>query len=184
MHTQNIIQPTRRWLETLVVGMDLCPFAAAELVDERVRFAVTWVDSEERLLAALQAELERLDEDASVETTLLIHPGVLGEFGEYNQFLNRADNLLESNGWVGCYQVASFHPDYRFAGTAPDAAQNYTNRSPYPMLHLLREASVERAIAGYGDTARIPARNIALLEDLGRERMESLLQGCIDANEC
>jgi hypothetical protein len=114
-----------------------------------------------------------------VETTLLIHPKVLQDFYDYNQFLNYADDLLVEMGLEGVYQVASFHPDYQFSDTASDAAENYTNRSPYPLLHLLREASLERAIADTPDAAEIPARNINLMNSIGQDKLKALIQGCL-----
>jgi hypothetical protein len=108
---------------------------------------------------------------AEVETTLLIHPGVLTAFADYNDFLPAADALVRRLGLRGVIQIASFHPDYRFAGTDPDAVENYTNRSPYPMLHLLREASVTEVAADPDYLAGIPARNVALLRRLGRDEV-------------
>ena len=165
-------------METLVVGLNFCPFAKRELVQNRVRFSVSDAVTEEQLLVDLQAELELLSSDEAVETTLLIHPKVLQDFYDYNQFLSRADNLLAQIGLVGVYQIASFHPDYQFGGTEPDDVENYTNRSPYPMLHLIREESLERAIANYPDSDRIPERNIALLKSLGRDKIQALLEVC------
>ena len=177
------IGPVRHWVETVVVGLNLCPFAKRELVNDRVRFSVSEAETEEQLLADLQAELELLDNDEAVETTLLIHPGVLQDFFDYNQFLNYVDSLLTQMELEGVYQVASFHPDYQFSGTRPDDVENYTNRSPYPMLHLIREDSLERAIAGYPHPERIPERNIELLESLGRDKMQALLKACYDVVE-
>jgi hypothetical protein len=174
------IGPVRHWVETVVVGLNLCPFAKRELVNDRVRFSVSEAETEEQLLADLQAELELLNDDEAVETTLLIHPGVLQDFFDYNQFLNYVDSLLVHMELEGVYQVASFHPDYQFSGTRPDDVENYTNRSPYPMLHLIREDSLERAIAGYPHPERIPERNIELLESLGRDKLQALLKACYD----
>ncbi|MGB5396848.1 MAG: DUF1415 domain-containing protein [Gammaproteobacteria bacterium] len=174
----NTIEAVKRWLESVVIELNLCPFARRELVRNRVRFSVTKAESEAQLLAALQTELELLTADDSVETTLLIHPGVLQDFYDYNQFLDSADVLLVQLELDGIYQVASFHPDYQFADTDPDDVENYTNRSPYPLLHLIREASLSRAIDSYPDTHLIPERNIALLKSMGREKMQVLLQAC------
>lgn len=174
-----VIEAVRRWLQRVVVGMNLCPFAKRELVKDRIRFVVTDAPSEDRLLAALQSELQRLESDAAIETTLLIHPHVLQAFCDYNQFLDVADQLLVQMQLDGVYQIASFHPDYQFAGTAPDAAENYSNRSPYPLLHLLREDSLEHAIAGYPDVEQIPARNIALMNATGRKSLHAMLQSCV-----
>ncbi len=173
------IEPVRRWVEQVVIGLNLCPFAKAELLDNRIRFAVSQATSEQQLLADLQTELQRLDRETGVETTLLIHPSVLTDFDGYNQFLDLADGLLRSLQREGIYQIASFHPDYQFAGTEPDDAENYTNRAPYPLLHLLREASLEQAIDNYPGVEQIPQRNIDLLESMGREKMQALLGACI-----
>jgi len=180
---EKTIGPVRHWVETVVVGLNLCPFARRELVNGRVRFSVSEAETEEQLLADLQAELELLNNDEAVETTLLIHPGVLQDFFDYNQFLSYVDRLLMQMELEGVYQVASFHPDYQFSGTRPDDVENYTNRSPYPMLHLIREDSLERAIASYPDPDRIPERNIELLESLGRDKMQALLKACYDVVE-
>jgi len=181
MNQTEIAGNVRQWLESLVIELNLCPFAKRELVKDRVRFAVTPAASEAALLQALHVELQLLEQDASIETTLLIHPQVLQAFSDYNQFLNAADNLLAGMGMDGVFQIASFHPDYQFGGTAPDDAENYTNRSPYPLLHLLREASLERVIADTLDVAEIPVRNIALMNGMGREQLQQLLQSCFSA---
>lgn len=173
-----IVGAVRHWVETVVVDLNLCPFAKRELVKNRVRFAVTQATTKVLLLKALQVELELLSSDPSVETTLLVHPDVLQDFYDYNQFLNDADDLLAQLNFSGIYQVASFHPDYQFAGTSPVDAENYTNRSPYPMLHLIREESLERAIAGYPDVDGIPARNTELMNSLGADKLRVLLKAC------
>ena len=166
-----------------MIGLNLCPFAKRELLQNRVRFSVTEATTEEQLLVDLQAELELLNSDEAVETTLLIHPEVLQNFYDYNQFLNYADNLLVQMELEGVYQIASFHPDYQFSGTGPDDVENYTNRSPYPMLHLIREESLEQAIANYPDPDQIPVRNVELLKSMGREKMQVLLQACFHEAE-
>ena len=165
-------------METVVVGLNLCPFAKRELVKNSVRFSVSCAESEEQLLADLQEELEVLDRNESIETSLLIHPRVLQSFYDYNQFLDYADGLLLQMNLEGVYQIASFHPQYQFGGTEPDDAENYTNRSPYPMLHLLREESLERAIADYPDSDLIPERNIELMRRMGHEKLQALLESC------
>ena len=175
----NVINSTRKWVESVVVNLNLCPFARKALIDNRVRFSVTEAVTEERLLDELQDELSLLDHEPTIETTLLIHPGVLQEFDHYNQFLDKADRLLEILQLQGVYQVASFHPDYRFAGTNRDDVENFTNRSPYPVLHLIREDSLERALADFPNVDHIPARNIALMENLGRQKMITIMQACM-----
>lgn len=168
----------RQWLASFVIDLNLCPFAKRELVNDRVRFAATPAATQDDLLQALATELESLQRDDSVATTLLIHPQVLQDFRDYNQFLDAVDGLLLDLQLDGVFQVASFHPDYQFADTAPDDAENYTNRSPYPMLHILREASLERVIADTPDVAQIPIRNVALMNEMGRESLQQLLQAC------
>jgi hypothetical protein len=179
VNVPEIEQATRQWLEEVVIGLNLCPFARKELVNHRVRFVVSAADSEDDLLMDLQAELRFLEEHPETETTLLVHPHALADFDVYNDFLAAADGLLEVLQLDGIYQVASFHPDYRFAGTGAEDAGNYTNRSPFPMLQLLREASVERAVDSHPDPDAIPARNIALMEELGAEAMRQRLSRII-----
>jgi hypothetical protein len=178
-----IAEPVRQWVETVVVDLNLCPFAKRELVKNRVRFTVTQAKTEEQLLIALQTELELLSREPSIETTLLIHPDVLHDFYDYNQFLSYADGLLLQMKMEGVYQIASFHPDYQFAGTESADAENYTNRSPYPMMHLIREESLERAIAAYEDVDKIPLRNTELMNTLGKDKLRKLLQACFDGSK-
>lgn len=178
---ETIILAVRQWVDTLVVGMNLCPFAKRELVKGRVRFVVTHATTEEQLLTVLKAELEVLNLDTEIETTLLIHPDVLQDFYDFNDFLNFTDRLLVEMDLEGVYQIASFHPDYQFGGTEPEDAENYTNRSPYPVLHLIREESLERAIASYPDVNEIPERNIALMNELGSEKLQQLLKSFINS---
>ncbi|MBK1873563.1 DUF1415 domain-containing protein [Marinobacter sp. 1-3A] len=178
MSEGTVVQATRKWVEDVVVGYNLCPFAKRELVRDRVRFVVSEADNEDSLLQALQTELLRLDDEPEIETTLLIHPHVLQDFADYNEFLGAADGLLTYLDMEGIYQIASFHPEYQFAGTESNDAENYTNRSPYPMLHLLREASLESAIDNHPDVDGIPPRNIELMNNLGAEKMRALLAEC------
>ncbi|MEE8307500.1 MAG: DUF1415 domain-containing protein [Gammaproteobacteria bacterium] len=181
MEDRDVVRAIRRWVETVVVELDLCPFANRELVNNRVRFAVTAANSEQQLLMALEAELQLLSRDPSVETTLLIHPRVLDDFYDYNEFLGVADRLLVEMTLEGVYQIASFHPRYQFSGTHQDAAENYTNRSPYPVLHMIREESLDKVIAGFPDVDQIPRRNIKLMNSLGQKKLQALVQACFDA---
>ena len=169
---------TRRWLERAVIGLNLCPFAKAVYVKEQVRFVLSEARDSDVLYQQLHAELLWLrDADPQqTDTTLIVHPHVLTEFLDYNDFLDLADGLVAELGLEGEIQIASFHPDYQFAGTARDDVGNCTNRSPYPTLHLLREASVERAVAAFPDPDAIVARNIATLERLGNEGWRALLK--------
>lgn len=173
---EDIVKSVRKWVNTFVMDMNLCPFAKSEMLNNRVRFATTKAISEEELLRSLQDELEFLNSDSSVETSLLIHPNVLQDFHDYNQFLSYADELLQDMGLEGIYQIASFHPHYQFGGTNPDDAENYTNRSPYPLLHLIREASLERAIEEYPDVDQVPIRNVALMNSLGHSKLQKLFE--------
>lgn len=161
---------TRAWVEGIVIGLDLCPFAGEPWREGRVRLRVSDAETPERLAVHLEEELARLDREpvTAIETTLLIHPYVLVEFDAYNQFLDVADHLLEELGLVGKIQIASFHPDYRFAGAPVDDPANATNRSPHPMLHLLREESVAVATRSHPDPKGIPARNAEKLRRRAR----------------
>ncbi len=173
-----IIESVQRWVEQFIIELNLCPFAKREVAKNRVRYVVTEATTEEQLLVALEAELHFLGESTSIETTLLIHANVLREFYDYNQFLNMADDLLQEMDLDGIFQIASFHPQYQFGGTKICDAENYTNRSPYPILHLLREDSLEKAIADYDDVSKIPVRNIELMNDLGEEKLKAMLNYC------
>ena len=163
------IEDTQKWLMKAVIGLNLCPFAKAVVVKDRVRYRVCLSSVSQDVLQMLADELQFLvSADASVvETTLLIAPYALPDFLDFNEFLGECNTLLESQGLEGELQVADFHPDYQFAGEAPDAMGHFTNRAPYPTLHLLRESSLDEAVAVYPDAALIFERNIASLESLG-----------------
>ncbi len=178
MDRAHYIQAVRRWLESMVIGLNLCPFAKREMVRNRIRITVSEAVDEAGLLSDLHAELDLLAEDRLLETTLLIHPMVLNDFNDYNTFLDLADALLRETDMEGRYQIASFHPDYQFADSETDDLENYTNRSPFPLLHLIDEQTLEQRIAAYPDTENIPAINITTLKELGREKVEALLNAC------
>jgi hypothetical protein len=165
------IAATRRWLERAVIGLNLCPFAKAVHAKGQVRYVLSDADTPQALLEQLGEELLRLRDTPAetVDTTLLVHPQVLTDFLDYNDFLDDADALVEALGLDGVLQVASFHPDYRFAGTDPDDIGNFSNRAPFPTLHLLREDSVERAVVAFPDPDAIVERNIETLRKLGAE---------------
>ena len=173
------IAATRRWVERAVIGLNLCPFAKAVYVKQQVRIVVSDATTERALLAQLGEELALLRDTPpdTVDTTLLVHPQVLGDFLDYNDFLDDADGLVAAMDLEGVLQVASFHPQYQFAGAAPSDVSNYTNRAPWPTLHLLREDSVERAVAAFPDPGVIVERNIATLDELGVEGWNKLLAG-------
>ena len=163
------IGATRRWVERAVSGLNLCPFAKAVYMKQQVRFVLSDASTPEALLEELAEELVLLrdiDPD-QVDTTLIVHPDVLTDFLDYNDFLDNADAAVEALDLQGVIQVASFHPDYQIAGTMPDDISNYTNRSPYPTLHLLREASIDRAVEAFPDADVIVERNVKTLDALG-----------------
>jgi uncharacterized protein len=174
--TDEIIALTRRWLERSVIGLNLCPFASGPYRENRIYFRVSQQRTASGLLEDLAAELKNLHaaDPLHRETTLLIHPWVLTDFLEYNDFLEACDSAIDDLCLEGELQVASFHPQYQFADTHREDIENFTNRSPYPMLHLLREASVERAIGAAGDTEAIYLRNIRTLRDLGHAGWQRL----------
>ena len=174
-----VIAETRHWLERAVIGLNLCPFARAEYVRNRIAFRVSAAMTPEALVSDLEAALRELvaANPERIETTLLIHPWVLGDFLEYNEFLGEADALLVRLGLEGVVQIASFHPEYRFAGEDPGDMSHCTNRSPYPILHLLREASVERAVRSGEPAETIVARNLKTLRALGPEGWRRLVSG-------
>ncbi|ENO87994.1 DUF1415 domain-containing protein [Thauera linaloolentis] len=165
---QQILDDINQWLDEVVIGLDLCPFAARPRREKRVRIAISHATDEETLLNDLQAELERLSDTPAetLETTLLAISDMLENFEDYNDFLDAVDLWVEQFGWEGELQVASFHPQYQFADTEPDDAGNLTNRSPWPLLHIIREESLEKAIEHHPDVDGIPERNIARMEAL------------------
>ena len=176
MSNETIIAATQDWLEKAVIGLNLCPFAKAVHVKQQIRYVVSEARTEQALLTELMVELRHLqDTDAELlDTTLLIHPYVLNDFLDFNDFLDTVDIAVSEPEFEDAFQVASLHPRYQFAGTAPDDIENFTNRSPYPTLHLLREASVDRAVAAFPDADHIPDVNIETLQKLGHEGWEKL----------
>ena len=163
------IAATRDWVDRAVIGLNLCPFAKAVQVKGQVRYVLSLADDEATLQAQLVDELQRLvaADPAEVDTTLLVHPGVLNDFLDFNDFLGVADATLEALGLDGVVQIASFHPQYQFAGNEADDISNHSNRSPHPTLHLLRESSIDAAVAAFPDAADIYERNIETLRQLG-----------------
>lgn len=178
-YEQRIRLETLAWVERVVVGLDLCPFARAPLEAGRVRVVVTDCADARELLTVVDDELGYLmaADPGEVETTLIVHPECLTDFADYNDFLDPAEQLLELRGVEGDVQIASFHPDYCFADAELDDQANYSNRSPYPMLHLLREASVAKAVDAHPDIAAIPEANIAQLRALSLAKLRELAGG-------
>ncbi|MDD2883924.1 MAG: DUF1415 domain-containing protein [Dechloromonas sp.] len=175
---EEMVAETRRWVERAVIGLNLCPFAKSVVVKKQLRYALTAASSADELLSELAAELHLLADTPAeqLDTTLLIHPRVLTDFLDYHFFLAEADALLRQLDFAGIFQIASLHPHYEFAGSAPDEIANYTNRSPYPSLHLLRESSIDRAVAAFPDAADIFERNISTMETLGYDGWKKLWQ--------
>jgi uncharacterized protein len=177
-----VIGATRRWIESVVIGLNLCPFARRVFAGDLIRYAVSAATDPDSLLTDLATELSALANAPRdcVETTLLIHPDALADFLDYNDFLAGADRLVDDLGLRGVIQIASFHPQYRFAGTKTDDVENYTNRSPYPMLHLLREESVSEVNRDPEVMTGIPERNVATMKALGRARVLEMLRAACD----
>jgi len=174
--TDRVIATTQRWLEKAVIGLNLCPFAKAVHAKGQIRYAVTAASCAAELLAEVEHELDLLAaaDPEALDTTLLIHPAVMTDFIDFHLFLREADGLIKRRRYRGVLQIASFHPAYEFAGNAPDDVANCTNRSPYPTLHLLREASIDRAVAAFPDASVIYERNIETMRRLGHDAWRQL----------
>jgi uncharacterized protein len=179
---QVVEQAVRQWLETVVMGLNLCPFAAAIVRGNRLRIVVSAARDEFALLDEVQAEINRLDDipAAELDTTLMAIPTMLSSFDAYLGFLGEVDTLLKRQGKVGVYQVASFHPRYRFDGLPPDDPSHFTNRAPVPLIHLLREDSVSEAALRHPDVGGIPQTNIRRMRELTTEQRRSLFGGLVD----
>lgn len=173
---QSVVDEMQTWLEKAVIGLNLCPFAKAVHIKKQIRYQVSSAVNEEQLLRDLIAELQFIvkAEPSEFDTTLLIHPDALNDFLVFNDFLSVAEAALAELKLEGVIQVASFHPQYQFAGTQADDISNYTNRSPYPALHLLREDSVSRAVDSFPNVDSIPDKNIATMTALGLEGWKKL----------
>ena len=167
---------TRQWLEKAVIGLNLCPFAKAPHVKNLVRISVSQARHLDGFLEDLDRELQLLGDTPAdeLETTLLVHPTLFPDFDTFNQMLDIADAAIVDNGLEGIVQIAPFHPDFQFEGTDSDDIGNYTNRSPYPNLHLIREDSIAKAAQAFPDASAIFERNIALLEEMGHEGWDKL----------
>jgi uncharacterized protein len=172
-------QSIENWVNKFVIGFQLCPFAAREWQNNRVRISICEAVSPNDLIQHLADEIERIVKDENIETTLVVHPFVLAEFEDFNEFLDIADQLIETLDLDGVLQWASFHPDYQFADSEQDDPENYTNRSPYPVLQILREESLSRAIDKHPDIDQVPIDNMNLMRDMGREKLEHILKECV-----
>ena len=181
MTDQNIIKTTQAWLNSFIIDLNICPFARREQQRNSIRYRIENTDQLATALEALIEECQYLDAHPEVETTLLILPRSFSDFDDYLDMLVIAERLLQVQNYEGIYQLASFHPDYCFETTneaGKDDPANYTNRSPYPMLHIIREDSIARAVANYPDAENIPTRNIKLTRELGLQKLQSILAAC------
>jgi hypothetical protein len=176
MQNKKVISQTKAWLEKVVIGLNFCPFARLVFEQSKVYFQVSDAQSLECCLEDLEAEALRLDQNSELETTLLIYENSLQDFENFLDVVDIANDFMKEKGYEGVYQLASFHPDYCFDDSDEDDPANYTNRSPYPMLHLIREESIGRALASYKNPEKIPETNIKLARELGLDKMQSLLK--------
>jgi hypothetical protein len=179
---ETIIAQTKKWIVDVVVGCNFCPFAAREVKRESIYYEVIEEGTIQTVMEALFAALIKMDKDEKIETMLLILPHRFVSFAAYLDLVATAETLIEKEGYEGIYQIASFHPDYLFAGSTANDPANYTNRSPYPMLHILREDSLSRVIDSHPDTLKIPENNIAYARQKGLAQMQLLREGCLNIN--
>lgn len=180
--TQRVIRQTKHWIDDIVIGLNLCPFAAPVVRKNLVDYLVVSGDNMEQHLHQLADNLNRLDHQKNIETSLLIYPQAYKLFDDYLDFLHLANQLLEEMNYSGVYQLASFHPNYCFEACTDDDAGNFTNRSPYPMLHLLRESSLEKAIASYENIEDVPKNNVIKLRQIGYKTMQQTLKNILLAD--
>ncbi len=182
MHgSQQIIDQTKKWINDVVVGCNFCPFAAKAVKQQTIHYQVETSTSLSVCLDSFMKEISRLDNESNIETGFLIFPNSFQQFDDYLDMVSLAEKLLKKKGYQGIYQVASFHPLYRFANSREDDAADYTNRSVYPMLHLLREESIDKALEHYEDPENIPERNINFAREKGLVYMKMLRDACLKA---
>lgn len=183
MHTDaGIISSMQCWLQSVIIELNFCPFAKNEFTRKRIHYSVCRAENMEQTLHQLADAFQLLDERTELETTLFILAQTFSDFDEFLHLIDLANQLLSELKYTGIYQLAHFHPAYCFAGEAPEDASNYTNRSPFPALHLLREKSLQQAIEKHPDTATIVDANIALTRQMGKEKMQALLENCMQKN--
>lgn len=182
MTTDPIIKQTQAWLRSFIINYNICPFAKREDDRGSIHYCVIKSKNIEQCLEAVFSECQRLDNDEKIETTLLIFADHFSQFDDYLDFLALAESLLIEQQYEGIYQLASFHPFYCFEGEEVSDPANYTNRSPYPMLHLIRESSLERALQSYPNPELIPERNIKLTRELGSKKIQSILNSILGSN--
>ncbi|MBN3493197.1 DUF1415 domain-containing protein [Vibrio neptunius] len=174
--TQTIAEHVNQWLNNVVIGLNLCPFAAKPQRNKQIKIFVSEAKQEEALLEDILSQLMELESKTAeeLETTLVVVPNMLEDFYDYNLFIDWVEALIRQQGWEGTYQLATFHPDYCFGGAQPDDAENLTNRSPYPVFHLIREESMEKVLKYYPDPESIPDTNIARVESLSQAELVKL----------
>jgi hypothetical protein len=177
-----IIEQTKKWISDVVVGCNFCPFAANVVKQQKVHYQVETSPVLNTCLTSFMQEVNRLDADTNIETSFLIFPGSFQQFDDYLNLLSLAEKLLKKEGYEGIYQVASFHPLYKFANSTDDDAANYTNRAVYPMLHLLREESIDKALKNYNNPENIPDRNIDFAREKGTTYMKMLRDACLNSD--
>ena len=172
----SVIKRVDDWLVNVVIGLNLCPFAKKPYKQKQIHLEICDASSEQDLLTALEQHISWLEktDEAKVETSILILTQSLDDFYDYNDFLDLADALIDQNQWRGIFQIASFHPDYQFGGTQPDDQENLTNRSPYPLLHILRETSLDKAVASHPNVDLIPEQNIIKMNQLSKQQVAEL----------
>jgi hypothetical protein len=176
---QQVITQTKNWIKNIVIGCNFCPFANREFKNDTIHYQVEYATKRTEAREAFLKELKRLDKDKNIATTLLIFPSAFQEFDTYLQFVSFAEKLMQQKGYEGIYQLATFHPLYQFESSAPEDPANFTNRSIYPMLHLLREDQVRKAIQYYGNADEIPERNIQFAREKGEVYMKLLRDSCM-----
>lgn len=178
-YNEKIIQSTQKWIKEVIIACNFCPFAAAALHKKSIKYIVLNKSNLETHLNSFQLECEYLDEDENIETTFIIFDTDYVEFDEYLDLIDVCEEYLTDNNYEGIYQIASFHPEYCFEGADPLDAANYTNRSPYPMIHLLRESSIDKALIHFEHPENIPERNIQYAREKGLKYMQMLRTACM-----
>lgn len=177
--TQQIIDQTKKWINDVVIGCNFCPFASAVVKQQKVHYQVETSKAINTCLTAFLQEITRLNDDTAIETSFIIFPNSFQQFDDYLDLVSLAEKLLKKEDYEGVYQVASFHPLYRFANSSENDAANYTNRSIYPMLHLLREERIDKALKNYNSPENIPERNINFAQEKGLAYMKMLRDTCL-----
>lgn len=178
MTDQEIITTSQNWLSRFIIAHNICPFAHREQQNDTINYRICQTDNLELALETLMRECAELDAKSEIATSLVIYPQGFADFDTYLNLLEIAEQLLIDSGYEGIYQLASFHPQYCFEDSDPDDPANYTNRSPYPMLHIIREAALSEALTHYANPERIPLRNIDYTRRIGLEHWRQLLQSC------